>query len=68
MAFVHVVLLCMDTFYIKMYNNFSEFNHSTEIINTIFFIQENHLNINPYGIVSIGPDIDFVAPHGRDQV
>lgn len=28
----------------------------------------SHRSINPYGIVSIGPDLDFLAPHGRDQM
>ncbi|CAG2207130.1 ECM4 [Mytilus edulis] len=27
--------------------------------------QQSHTSINPYGIVSIGPDIDFNEPHGR---
>jgi len=29
------------------------------------FIQESHLNINPCGIVAIGPDVDFNKPHDR---
>ncbi|VDI07872.1 putative glutathione S-transferase, partial [Mytilus galloprovincialis] len=28
--------------------------------------QQSHTSINPYGIVSIGPDIDFNEPHGRN--
>ncbi|XP_020611075.1 uncharacterized protein LOC110049612 [Orbicella faveolata] len=27
--------------------------------------QQSHLKINPYGIVAIGPDLDFNKPHGR---
>ena len=30
-----------------------------------FFMQESHLNINPFGIVAIGPDVDFNKPHDR---
>jgi putative glutathione S-transferase len=26
---------------------------------------QSHLQINPYGIVPLGPDVDFFAPHGR---
>ncbi|XP_077979528.1 glutathionyl-hydroquinone reductase YqjG-like [Glandiceps talaboti] len=29
--------------------------------------QLSHKKINPYGIVSIGPDLDFSAPHNRDK-
>ncbi len=32
----------------------------------LFHYQESHLQINPHGIVAIGPDIDFNAPHNRD--
>ena len=28
--------------------------------------QESHAQINPHGIVAVGPDLDFKAPHGRD--
>ena len=28
-------------------------------------IQESHTGINPHGIVAIGPDLDFTAPHDR---
>ena len=28
-------------------------------------IQESHLQINPKGIVAIGPDLDFNQPHNR---
>jgi putative glutathione S-transferase len=28
---------------------------------------ESHKTINPTGIVPVGPDLDFAAPHGRDQ-
>uniref|UniRef100_K1QDX5 Uncharacterized protein yqjG n=1 Tax=Magallana gigas TaxID=29159 RepID=K1QDX5_MAGGI len=27
----------------------------------------SHRSINQYGIVCIGPDLDFMAPHGRDK-
>jgi putative glutathione S-transferase len=27
--------------------------------------QESHTSINPHGIVAIGPDLDFTAPHDR---
>ncbi|XP_038066958.1 glutathionyl-hydroquinone reductase YqjG-like [Patiria miniata] len=27
---------------------------------------QSHLHINPFGIVPIGPDLDFEEPHGRD--
>lgn len=30
--------------------------------------QESHLQINPYGIVAIGPALDFSAPHGRERL
>ncbi|XP_077865018.1 LOW QUALITY PROTEIN: glutathionyl-hydroquinone reductase YqjG-like [Saccoglossus kowalevskii] len=30
--------------------------------------QQSHISINPYGIVAIGPDLDFNKPHGRDQL
>ncbi|XP_070554823.1 glutathionyl-hydroquinone reductase YqjG-like isoform X2 [Ptychodera flava] len=29
--------------------------------------QQSHLSVNPSGIVAIGPDIDFNAPHDRDK-
>ncbi|XP_077991666.1 glutathionyl-hydroquinone reductase YqjG-like [Glandiceps talaboti] len=29
--------------------------------------QQSHSSINPYGIVAIGPDVDFDAPHDRDR-
>jgi putative glutathione S-transferase len=29
---------------------------------------ESHRNINPHGIVPIGPALDFTAPHGRDRL
>ncbi|XP_065841238.1 glutathionyl-hydroquinone reductase YqjG-like [Oscarella lobularis] len=29
---------------------------------------ESHLQINPRGIVSIGPDLNFNEPHGRDKM
>ncbi len=29
---------------------------------------ESHKTINPSGIVPLGPDIDFEAPHGRDHL
>ena len=25
------------------------------------------LNLNPHGIVAIGPDVDFEEPHDRDK-
>jgi len=28
---------------------------------------ESHLNINPTGVVPLGPDIDYLAPHDRDR-
>jgi putative glutathione S-transferase len=28
----------------------------------------SHPTINPYGIISIGPVLDFAAPHGRDRL
>lgn len=28
----------------------------------------SHPTVNPYGIVSIGPDLDFTAPHGRERL
>lgn len=28
--------------------------------------QQSHVKINPYGIVAIGPDLDFNQPHGRN--
>jgi len=28
---------------------------------------ESHKTINPTGIVPVGPDLDFDAPHGRDH-
>jgi putative glutathione S-transferase len=27
-----------------------------------------HPNVNPTGVVPTGPDLDFAAPHGRDQL
>ena len=33
-----------------------------------FFLQVSHTSINPFGIVSIGPDLDYDAPHGRDNM
>lgn len=29
------------------------------------YLQESHTSINPHGIVAIGPDLDFMAPHDR---
>jgi glutathionyl-hydroquinone reductase len=29
---------------------------------------ESHRTINPLGIVPVGPDLDFLAPHGRDRL
>lgn len=29
---------------------------------------ESHRTINPTGIVPVGPDLDFAAPHGREHV
>jgi glutathionyl-hydroquinone reductase len=29
---------------------------------------ESHLGINPTGIVPIGPELDFAAPHGRERL
>ena len=45
-------------------------NHQSRNFNDAFFlffafIQESHLNINPFGIVAIGPDVDFNKPHDR---
>lgn len=30
--------------------------------------QMSHRQINPFGIVAIGPDLDFTAPHGRETL
>ena len=29
------------------------------------YMQESHTSINPHGIVAIGPELDFSAPHDR---
>jgi putative glutathione S-transferase len=29
---------------------------------------QSHTQINPTGIVPVGPDLDFTAPHGRDRL
>ncbi|KAK7108247.1 hypothetical protein V1264_016018 [Littorina saxatilis] len=29
---------------------------------------ESHKSINPFGIVPVGPDLDFMAPHNRDKM
>jgi putative glutathione S-transferase len=39
--------------------------HMDHIRNHYF---RSHPTINPYGIVSIGPQLDFTAPHGRDRL
>jgi putative glutathione S-transferase len=28
----------------------------------------SHRSINPYGIVPIGPEVDLMAPHGRERL
>jgi putative glutathione S-transferase len=28
----------------------------------------SHHTINPTGVVPVGPDIDYAAPHSRDQL
>lgn len=38
--------------------------HMDHIRNHYF---RSHATINPYGIVSIGPDLDFSAPHDRER-
>ncbi|XP_077979727.1 glutathionyl-hydroquinone reductase YqjG-like isoform X2 [Glandiceps talaboti] len=30
--------------------------------------QQSHIQINPFGIVAIGPELDYNAPHDRDKV
>jgi putative glutathione S-transferase len=30
--------------------------------------QASHVSINPYGIIAIGPEIDFKEPHGREKL
>ncbi|KAK3098809.1 hypothetical protein FSP39_023308 [Pinctada imbricata] len=30
--------------------------------------QSSHRSINPHGIVAIGPDLDFMTPHGRENI
>jgi putative glutathione S-transferase len=35
-------------------------------IRTHYF--RSHPTINPYGIISIGPILDFSAPHGRERL
>ncbi|XP_064617664.1 glutathionyl-hydroquinone reductase YqjG-like isoform X2 [Liolophura sinensis] len=30
--------------------------------------QQSHKTINPFGIVAIGPDLDFTQPHGREKM
>ena len=32
----------------------------------LYIFQVSHAKINPLRIVSVGPDLDFVAPHGRE--
>jgi putative glutathione S-transferase len=39
--------------------------HMDHIRNHYF---RSHPTINPYGIISIGPELDFAAPHGRDRL
>ena len=34
-------------------------------INLLFYFQGSHIQINPKGIVAIGPDIDYSVPHDR---
>jgi putative glutathione S-transferase len=29
---------------------------------------QSHRNINPSGVVPVGPDLDFLAPHGRERL
>ena len=31
-------------------------------------LQESQLQINPHGIVALGPELDLDAPHGRDKL
>ena len=31
-------------------------------------MQESHRQINPTGIVAIGPELDYFTPHGRETM
>lgn len=44
-----------------------QFKETTDFDHIMKHYMMSHLRINPLGIVSIGPDLNFDAPHGRDE-
>ncbi|CAK8696182.1 unnamed protein product [Clavelina lepadiformis] len=43
------------------------FGDTTDMEHITKHYQMSHVKINPYGIVYIGPDLDFMAPHDRNE-
>jgi putative glutathione S-transferase len=41
------------------------FGETTNLTHIEHHYQRSHTSINPHGIVAIGPDLDFTAPHDR---
>ncbi|KAK2190730.1 hypothetical protein NP493_71g01001 [Ridgeia piscesae] len=44
------------------------FKDTTNFEHIAKFYQESQLQINPHGIVALGPELDLDAPHGRDKL
>jgi putative glutathione S-transferase len=44
------------------------FGDTTDFFHIEHHYQESHTNINPHGIVAIGPELDYSTPHGREKM
>eukprot|EP00794_Sanderia_malayensis_P011152 gene11152-12324_t len=54
--------------YVRDMYQFRGIGETVNMLHICRHYMESHQFINPYGIVSIGPDIDFSSPHGRESI
>lgn len=65
----HGSLICLTQVYIYVCNLKLDFLFGRQIKYCYFIsFQQSHKTINPFGIVAIGPDLDFTEPHGREKM
>ena len=53
--------------YIRELYQIPEFGETTDLEHIIKHYHMSHLKINPYGIVPIGPNLDYMASHDRNE-
>nr|CAB3251035.1 glutathione S-transferase omega-like 2 [Phallusia mammillata] len=53
--------------YLRELYQIPAFRETTDMNHIRKHYMMSHRNINPYGIVSVGPDLDFNAPHDRNE-